>query len=205
MGNWLDSEVLTQGAPVALGLIGLVVFLEDALFVGFVLPGETAALLAGVVASQDAVPLWAALLVVIACAIAGDSVGYELGSRFGPRILAMRPLARRRQKIDEAGDYLRRRGGWAVFAGRWVAFFRAVMPGLAGMSHMPYRTFLAFNALGGLAWGTTFVLLGYFAGNAWTEVEHIGGRIMIVVLVGAVITGVVVLVARHRRAAREPA
>jgi membrane protein DedA with SNARE-associated domain len=134
-------------------VVAALVFAEDALFVGFILPGETAAVLGGVIASQGRVQLWLMIVLVVAAAIVGDTVGYEIGRHVGPRILNLRVLDRHRRRLDDAQEFLRRRGGWAVFFGRFVAFFRAVMPALAGASLMPYRRFLAFNASGGLVWG----------------------------------------------------
>ena len=202
MTSFLQHEILGQSPLFVLVVVGLVVFLDDAVFLGFVIPGEAAALLGGVVASRGDVPLWLVAAVVVGAAVTGDSVGYQVGRSFGPRVLDSRPLRDRRRRIDEARDYLRLKGGWAVLLGRWTAFFRAVIPGLAGMSRMPYRTFLAFNALGGLAWGVTFVLLGYFAGNAWTRVADIAGRAGPVAagVVAAAVVGVLVL--RHLRSER---
>jgi membrane protein DedA with SNARE-associated domain len=73
-----------------------------------------------------------------------------------------------------------------VFLGRFTAFFRAVMPGLAGLSKMHYRTFLGWNALGGLAWGVGFLLVGYFAGQSYERVAKnigTGAAIVIAILV----------------------
>lgn len=134
-----------------LGLVGLIVFSEDALFLGFVLPGETVALVAGVAAQLGHVPLWAVLLTVIAAAVVGDSVGYQIGRRFGPRLFNLPLLKKRQGRLDDAKDLLARHGGTAVFLSRWVAFFRAVMPGLAGIARMPYRKFLTYNVAGGIA------------------------------------------------------
>jgi membrane-associated protein len=104
-------------------------------------------------------------------AIIGDSVGFEVGRRYGTRLLTIRPLARHSDRLDDARDLLARRGGWAVLLGRWVAFFRAVMPALAGTTEMRYRTFLTFNALGGILWGTAVVVGGYLAGASYKAVE----------------------------------
>ena len=93
-----------------------------------------------------------------------------------PRLLDLGPLRRHRSRLDGARDFLRTRGGSAVFLGRWTAFLRAVMPGLAGLSRMPYGTFLAYNALGGVVWGVTFCLVGYLAGNSYHLVEKVIGR-----------------------------
>ena len=175
MSNLIDG-ILNVNAILALILVGGVVFAEDALFVGFVIPGETAAVIGGVVASRGNVNVILMAAVVVATSILGDSVGYEIGKRFGPRLLESRLLRKRRAKLDEAQDFLRRRGGVAVFLGRSVAFFRAVMPALAGTSHMPYPRFIAWNAAGGLVWGVAFVTLGYFAGNSYQSVAKTVGR-----------------------------
>jgi membrane protein DedA with SNARE-associated domain len=179
---------------------GLVVFAEDALFVGFVIPGETVALLAGAAAKLGHVSLVGVLVVVIVAAIVGDTVGYEVGRLVGPRVLNLRILAKRRERLDDARTFLARRGGTAVFLGRWVAFFRAVMPALAGTSRMRYPKFLAFNAAGGIAWGATVVLLGYAAGASYRQVEKSLGPAAALVVLGVVIVAVVVWrVRRHRR------
>jgi len=175
-----------------LAVTGLLVFAEDAVFVGFVIPGETAAVLAGVGAGLGHVPLPLSLVVVVVAAIVGDSVGYEVGRRFfGPRVLTTSILARHRARIDRAQGFLRRRGGVAVFLGRFTAFFRAMMPALAGASRMPYRRFLLWNALGGVVWGTVFVVLGYVAGASYHQVEKQVGRgialALVVVVVGLLV------------------
>jgi membrane protein DedA with SNARE-associated domain len=176
-------------------ITGLVVFAEDAVFVGFVVPGETVALLAGAAAKLGHVSLTGVLVVVVFAAIVGDTVGYEIGRHAGPRILEWPVLQKRRGRLDDAREFLARRGGSAVFLGRWVAFFRAVMPALAGTARMPYRRFLAFNAAGGLAWGATVVLLGYAAGASYARVEKYIGRDAAFVVLALVVVGLVV---RHR-------
>src|SRR5215831_2870498 len=104
------------------GMVGLLVFAEDALFVGFVLPGETAAVLGGVAASLGHVSLALITATVVAAAVIGDSVGYQVGRGFGPRLLSARPLRRRRDQLESAEASLARRGGLAVFLARFVAF-----------------------------------------------------------------------------------
>lgn len=196
------DKVLGVGGPLVLLVVGLLVFAEDALFFGFVIPGETAAVLGGVVAARGHVLLPAILAVVVVAAILGDSVGFEIGRKFGPRLMQMRVLERRRARLDDAQDFLRRRGGWAVFLGRFVAFFRAVMPALAGTARMPYRRFLAFNAFGGAVWGVAFVLLGYLAGNSYAAVEKTAGRGVAIGVAVVVVVALVVWRIRERRAER---
>jgi membrane-associated protein len=180
---------------------GLVVFAEDALFVGFVLPGETVALLAGAAAKLGHVSLTGVLIVVVVAAIVGDTVGYEVGRHLGPRVLQLPVLRTRRSRLDDAQDLLARRGGTAVFLGRWIAFFRAVMPALAGVARMPYPRFLAFNAAGGLAWGAAVVLVGYVAGASYARVEQSLGRDAALAVLALVLVAVVVWRVRGRRRA----
>jgi membrane-associated protein len=186
-----------HGLPVY-GLVGLLVFAEDALFVGFILPGETAAVLGGVAASRGHASLPVMLVLVVGCAIVGDTVGYEIGRHLGPRILRSRVLKNRSERIDAAREQLARRGGAAVFLGRFVAFFRATMPALAGTAGMRYPKFLAFNAAGGILWGTAVVLLGYLAGNSYATIEKTFGRATALVALAAVVIAVVIWrVRRH--------
>jgi membrane-associated protein len=181
-------------------LVGLLVFGEAAVFAGFVLPGETAAVLGGVIASRQGVDLRVLIALVVLCAIVGDSVGYEVGRAWGTRVLRLRALRRHEERLDRARTFLRERGAFAVFLGRWTAFLRAVMPGLAGVSRMPYRRFLVWNAVGGLAWGVTFCLVGYLAGSSYEVVERQIGLWGAVATVAVVVALVVVLRVRHRRA-----
>lgn len=181
-------------------LVGLLVFAEDALFIGFLVPGETAAILGGVTASLGRTSLPAMIAIVVAAAIIGDTIGYQIGKHYGVRALGIKPLARRRQRIDAARAFLARRGGPAVFLGRFVAFFRAMMPFLAGTSHMRYRTFLTYNAAGGTVWGVAVVLLGYFAGTSYQHIEHVFGRAAAIIVAAVVLIALVVWqIRRHRR------
>jgi membrane protein DedA with SNARE-associated domain len=194
----LVDSLLGVPPAVAYLLIGALVFAEAAIFVGFVLPGETAVIVGGFLASSGRLSLSWLLVLVVLAAIVGDSVGYEVGRHAGPRILQSRPLRRHRERLDGARDFLRRRGGMAVFLGRFTAFLRAVMPAMAGLSQMPYRRFLAYNAAGGLVWGVGVALLAYFAGASYKKVESALGRGSAVLLVLVVLTALVVWRFRKR-------
>jgi membrane-associated protein len=193
----LDPILHLRGLPVYL-IVGGLVFAEAAIFLGFVFPGETAVILGGVIASEGHVSLGVLIPVVVICAIVGDTVGYFIGNRFGTRLLEARLLRRRRRTLEGAVDFLRRRGAFAVFAGRFTAFLRAVVPGLAGLSEMRYRTFLLANAAGALVWGVAFTLIGYAVGNAYRRAEQVASWASWVVL-GVVVLGYVALVVRSRR------
>jgi membrane protein DedA with SNARE-associated domain len=197
--QWIIDHVL--GAPEWLVylVVGLVVFVEDALFVGFVVPGETLAIIGGVTASLGHTSVGWMLALVCLAAIVGDSVGYEVGRFAGPRVMSLSIVERRRARLDRAQEFLRRRGGSAVFLGRWTAFFRAVMPALAGMSRMHYPKFLVWNAVGGITWGTAAVLVGYLAGHSYARVEKWFGRGTAGLAALVVVVAIVVWQVRKRR------
>jgi membrane-associated protein len=154
-------------------IAGGLAFAEAALLVGMVLPGETALLVAGYFCHEHVLLLPVMIVVAVGCAILGDSVGFEFGRRFGP------PLRRSRAGLRVGGArwnqvdaFLHRHGGKAVLAARLTAVLRALVPSMAGMSGMPYRTFFAWNVVGGVIWGTSCVLLGYAFASALHRVEE---------------------------------
>ncbi|MCP2328756.1 membrane protein DedA with SNARE-associated domain [Hamadaea flava] len=179
--------------------VALLVFTENVMFLGFLIPGETAAILGGVTASTGHTNVVTMAVVVVLAAIAGDSVGYQIGRRYGVRMLDIRPLRRRRRRIDQARQFLAKHGGPAVFFGRFVAFLRTAMPFLAGTAHLRYRTFLSSNAVGGLIWGAASVVLGYLAGNAYRTVAARFGEYAALTVAVIAIVAVIVWRVRHRR------
>lgn len=196
------DNLLNAPTWLVFSVVGLLVLAEDALFVGFLIPGETAAVIGGVAASRGRVSLLAVIVVVVVCAVVGDSVGYVVGRRFGTRILESPRLAKRQARITKAQDNLARRGGSAVFLGRFVAFLRAVMPALAGTARMPFGRFLTYNAAGGIVWGTGFVVLGYLAGNSYATIAKTVGRGAAVTVAVLVIAAVLVWgIRQHRKGA----
>jgi len=196
-GVGIADWILGLDGWAALAVVFLLPALESSAFVGFVFPGEIGVLLGGVLASRHNVALGAVLAAGIAGAIVGDSVGYEVGKRWGRRLL-QGGLGRfvKADHLDRAQRYLQARGGKAVFLGRFTAALRVLIPGLAGMSGLPYPRFLAYNAAGGTVWATGFVLAGYFAGDSWRNVEHIAGRAGVVLFLLVVLAAVVVVAAR---------
>jgi membrane protein DedA with SNARE-associated domain len=180
--NVVDT-LLSVPPALALLIIAALVFGEAALFFGFVIPGETAVVYGGVLADAGKVSVLLVLGIVILAAVAGDSVGFEVGNVLGPRLVRAPVLRKHPDRIEQAQAYLRRRGGRAVVAGRFTAFLRAVMPGLAGASRMPYRRFLVFNVVGGVMWGSACVLLGYFAAHSIGTITHALGVTSAVIVV----------------------
>ena len=152
---------------------GGLAFAEAALLVGFVLPGEIALLVAGYFCRYGPLNVWIMAAVAVCCAIAGDSVGFEFGRHFGPPLRLSRVGTRiGAQRWATVDGFLHRHGGKAVFLGRLIAVLRALTPSVAGMSGMPYRTFLTWNAAGGMLWGAGCVFLGYAFASALNTVSE---------------------------------
>ena len=176
-------------------------FLEASVFLGFVFPGETALVLGGVLASQGRLSVVVVIVLAIIGAISGDAVGYGIGRRFGPSLQSSRLgqiVGDRRWQASET--FLRRRGGPAVFFGRFTALLRALVPSAAGMARLPYRKFALWNAVGGSTWAAAFVLAGYLAGASYRRVERYLGRGALV-LTAAIVAGLVAVhLVRKRRA-----
>lgn len=181
---------------------GGLAFAEASFFVGFVLPGEIALLVAGYFTRYGQLELWIMVLIAIFCAIAGDSVGFEFGRWFGP------PLRRSRvgqivgeRRWSAVDRFLRKHGGKAIFLGRLTALLRALMPSMAGMSGMHYPTFLMWNAAGGILWGGGCVLLGYAFASALNEVSQYLTWLPLGIL-GAAVLGYLALHLYRRRKER---
>ena len=197
--SYLLGRIQHLPSGLVYALVILLVFGEAALFIGFVLPGETAVIIAGVVASQGHVNIDLLCVLVVISAIVGDSVGYAIGHRYGDQLLKLPIIRNRRVAIGRALDGLAKRGPTYVFVGRFTAFLRAVMPGLAGMSKMHYRRFLVANALGGAVWGVAYTLLGYFAGHALSKIERFASWFGIALLALIVVLVVVMHFVKKRR------
>jgi len=197
----IAEAVLRLPPGVTLALVFALPLLEASAFVGFVVPGEIGVLLGGVLANQHRVSLAAVLVLGISGAIIGDSIGYEVGRRYGERVLAKVPdRLLDEQRLRRAEESVRRLGGKAVFVGRFTTAARVLVPGLAGLARIPYARFLAFNVAGGALWATLFVLLGYAVGSQYPLVERNATVVGLALL--AVAAGVL-LVRRHRRRRRE--
>ncbi len=198
---------LALGQPVWLvyAVVAALVYLESAVVLGVVLPGETAALVGGVAVTLGHTSLGATAAVVVVAALLGDTTAFLLGRSAGPRLLGSRPLRRARRRVERAAESLARRGGASLVAARFTPVARTVAPVLAGSGGMPYRTFLRWNALGVGAWGVTCVVLGALAGRSWEQVSGwVGSAVSVTVGVG-VLGWLAVRAVRGRRARLAPA
>ena len=207
MGQRAEA-VLSLSGWAAVAVLFVLPALEAPAFLGLVLPGEVALLLCGVLAHQGRLSLPAALAAGTAGALAGHSAGYWIGRRWGPRLVASR-LGRRigPDRLHRVETLLLRGGGRALFVGRCAAGAGVVLPGLAGMLGLRYRSFALWTGAAATAWAAAHVLLGYAAGAGWRHVHHLTGRIGLGLLLAVAVAAAVAWLPRRRPPVweREPA
>jgi membrane-associated protein len=187
----IKSWLLQLHGPIVYVVVGLLVFFEVAIVIGFFVPGEIASIIGGVIASQHHANVVIVLVVVVVAATIGNIVGYDIGRILGPWLLSHRPLAGR-VGVARAQDLIARRAGPAVVAGRFVVGVRAVLPGLVGMSGMTRKLFAVFSAVGAVLWGSLWVLVGFALGLSYTKVTNTFARVTFVVVVAVVVVAVAI-------------
>ena len=170
-----------------LPLLFVVIMLES---FGVPLPGETALIAFGILASQGHYSIVVVIAVAAAAAIVGDNLGYELIGRRGGRRLLERwgPLRRRAERIlPPTEELMAKHGGKVVFFGRFITILRYTAAWVAGIAGMPWRKFLFWNAAGGICWATLVGLVSYYAGGAAADAIQRYGIYAAVVVAGAVL------------------
>jgi membrane protein DedA with SNARE-associated domain len=182
-------------------LLFLVVMAESS---GVPIPGETGLIAAAVLASLGKLQIELVIPIAAVAAIVGDNVGYLIG-RKGGRWLLERPgrfQRQRREALATGESFFDRHGPKAVFFGRFVLGLRVWASWLAGATHMPWRSFVLWNALGGIIWATAVGLVAYFighsAGNAIQAFGYYGLAAVVIALVSAFL-----MHRRHRREQEE--
>lgn len=152
----------------------LVIFAESGIMAGFFLPGDSLLFIAGTLVHQDIfhinIYLYAALLFI--AAVAGNTTGYYIGRKVGKRLFR-RPDSRffRQEYLQQTEKFYEENGSKAIVLAMFVPIVRAFSPVVAGIGHMPYRTFVTFNIIGAAIWTSGFTFLGYFAGGV---IEKLG-------------------------------
>jgi membrane protein DedA with SNARE-associated domain len=185
----------TVGLPLLFALIAIETM-------GIPVPGETALITAGILASKGKLPIEGVVAVAAGAAILGDNVGFLIGRHYGRRLLtAPGPLSTHRRRVIEIGEpFFDRHGPKAVFLGRFISGLRITSAWMAGVSRMDWPIFTFYNAAGGIVWAATFGLLAYYGGEHAESVVHTIGiaGVATVVVVGLALF--LALRVRRRRA-----
>jgi membrane protein DedA with SNARE-associated domain len=199
----LGGMLIAYGAIIGLSdnlgyLLPAIIGLES---MGIPSPGETALVAAAVLASQGKLEIWLVILIGVSSAIVGDNIGYWLGRRYGRSVfMAPGPFLHHRVHAIRYGDgFFKRHGAKAVFLGRWIALVRFATAWLAGINRMPIRRFFFWNAFGGITWGITYGLVGYYGGKAAAHVLAQAGLVGLGVMVAMFVAFVITVRRRERR------
>jgi membrane-associated protein len=168
------------------GIVGLtvIVFTETGLLIGFFLPGDSLLVTAGLFAARGDLDVTLLIVSLSVAAIAGDTVGYNIGARAGPKLFS-RPdsLLFNRKHLLTTKEFYERHGPFTIVIARFVPIIRTFAPVVAGIGAMEYRRFLAYNVMGGIGWVLTTVLGGYFLGQLVPNIHDHIQKIIVVVIV----------------------
>ena len=190
------------------GLIAIVaiIFSEIGLLIGFFLPGDSLLVTAGIfcTSSQEGeAPLLNIVtvnLAVMVAAIVGDTVGYWIGAKSGPRLFTREqsPLFSRKHLL-RTKEFYDRHGGKTIIMARFMPFVRTFAPVVAGIGKMDYRRFVSFNVIGGIAWTLSMTLLGFFMGKIYPPITKKIDIVIIVIIVVSLIPAVVGWLSNRRK------
>jgi membrane-associated protein len=193
----------------SVGTLGLyaIVYAESGIMIGFFLPGDSLLFTAGLVRATRGVlwPFWALLLGCAVAAILGDQTGYLFGKRVGPNLFN-RPDSRlfKREHLQRAEDFYEQHGSKTIVIARFVPIVRTFAPVVAGASKMQYRTFVLYNIVGGAAWTTVMLTLGYVLGKKFPGIgNYLDYAVLIIVALS--LTPIAFEYLRHRRKANKTA
>ncbi|HXK27165.1 MAG TPA: VTT domain-containing protein [Candidatus Binatia bacterium] len=177
-----DVELLVRTGGLLVLIV--IVFIETGLLVGFFLPGDSLLVTAGIFAARGDLDLLTLNTTLSLAAIAGDTVGYGIGARTGPKIFTRdNSLFFNRKHLISAKEFYDRHGGFTIFIARFVPIIRTFAPVVAGVGAMQYRKFISYNVFGGIFWVMTTTLTGYFLGTMIPNIqEHIHVVIVIVIV-----------------------
>lgn len=177
-----DVEFLVRTGGLLVLIV--IVFIETGLLVGFFLPGDSLLVTAGIFAARGDLDLLMLNATLSLAAIAGDTVGYGIGARTGPKIFTREnSLFFNRKHLITAKEFYDRHGGFTIFIARFVPIIRTFAPVVAGVGAMQYRKFISYNVFGGIFWVMTTTLAGYFLGTMFPNIqEHIHVVIAIVIV-----------------------
>lgn len=198
------AELTAAYGPWIYGILFLIIFCETGLVVTPFLPGDSLLFVAGAIATQDAMNIHLMVILLIIAAILGDAVNYSIGRFFGVRLFS-NPDSKifRRRYLQITQTFYARHGGKTIILARFVPIVRTFAPFVAGMGHMSYRRFAAYNVIGAIAWVTSFSYAGYFFGNLPVVQSNLHYLIVGIIFV-SILPGVIEVI-RHRRAAARAA
>lgn len=150
-------------------ILFLIVFVETGVVVMPFLPGDSLLFAAGMLAAQqNDLNVWIVIGLLLIAAIAGDSLNYSIGKKFGMKVTRIKIFGKQfvqQEHIDKTHSFYEKYGSKTIVIARFVPIVRTLAPFVAGIGRMSYKTFLTYNVLGAIVWVVGVTLVGYFLGN----------------------------------------
>ena len=183
-------------------LLVAIVFAETGLLIGCFLPGDSLLVTAGLLAAAGHLNIWWINVLLMPAAIIGDSVGYAIGARLGPRIFTReKSLLFNPKHVERTRRFYEKYGGKTIVIARFVPIIRTFAPVLAGVGAMEYRRFLTYNVLGGIGWVASMSWAGKLAGDFFPNIIQYMHVVVPVIIVASCVPIVVEIYRERRRPA----
>ena len=196
------TELAAQYGVWIYGILFLIIFCETGLVVMPLLPGDSLLFAAGSIAAIGEMNIHLMVVLLIIAAILGDAVNFMIGKFFGEKLFA-NPNSKifKQSHLQKTQQFYAKHGGKTIILARFIPIVRTFAPFVAGMGHMTYHHFLAYNVIGGVLWVTIFSYLGYFFGNL-PIVKNNLSLVLVAIIVLSILPGIVEII-RHKRAANK--
>ena len=196
------TELAAQYGVWIYGILFLIIFCETGLVVMPLLPGDSLLFAAGSIAAIGKMNIHLMVVLLIIAAILGDAVNFMIGKYFGEKLFA-NPNSKifKQSHLQKTQQFYAKHGGKTIILARFIPIVRTFAPFVAGMGHMTYHHFLAYNVIGGVLWVTIFSYLGYFFGNLPIVKDNLS-LVLVAIIVLSILPGIVEII-RHKRAANK--
>ena len=196
------TELAAQYGVWIYGILFLIIFCETGLVVMPLLPGDSLLFAAGSIAAIGKMNIHLMVVLLIIAAILGDAVNFIIGKYFGEKLFS-NPNSKifKQSHLQKTQQFYAKHGGKTIILARFIPIVRTFAPFVAGMGHMTYHHFLAYNVIGGVLWVTIFSYLGYFFGNLPIVKDNLS-LVLIAIIVLSILPGIIEII-RHKRAANK--
>ena len=196
------TELAAQYGAWIYGILFLIIFCETGLVVMPLLPGDSLLFAAGSIAAIDKMNIHLMVVLLIIAAILGDAVNFMIGKFFGEKLFA-NPNSKifKQSHLQKTQQFYAKHGGKTIILARFIPIVRTFAPFVAGMGHMTYHHFLAYNVIGGVLWVTIFSYLGYFFGNMDIVKDNLS-LVLVAIIVLSILPAIIEII-RHKRAANK--
>ena len=196
------TELAAQYGAWIYGILFLIIFCETGLVVMPLLPGDSLLFAAGSIAAIGKMNIHLMVVLLIIAAILGDAVNFVIGKYFGEKLFA-NPNSKifKQSHLQKTQQFYAKHGGKTIIMARFIPIVRTFAPFVAGMGHMSYHHFLAYNVIGGVLWVTIFSYLGYFFGNMDIVKDNLS-LVLVAIIVLSILPAIIEII-RHKRAANK--